>query len=84
MAYEQSSLAPGLKLTHKLINFVNKLTQTPLSELNDESSYSTYTWSMACFPGNETKLGMCRGIAEPKLTAMDAMIDKLTGVIFIF
>lgn len=34
--------------------------------------------------GNETKLGMSRGIPEPKLTAMDAMIDKLTGAIFIF
>lgn len=27
---------------------------------------------------------MSRGIPEPKLTAMDAMIDKLTGAIFIF
>nr|GEW49614.1 phospholipid-transporting ATPase 2 isoform X1 [Tanacetum cinerariifolium] len=27
---------------------------------------------------------MSRGVAEPKLTAMDAMIDKLTGAIFIF
>lgn len=27
---------------------------------------------------------MSRGIAEPKLTAVDAMIDKLTGAIFIF
>jgi hypothetical protein len=27
---------------------------------------------------------MSRGIAEPKLTAMDAMIDKLTGAIFVF
>ncbi|KAL4620448.1 hypothetical protein ACB092_06G154800 [Castanea dentata] len=27
---------------------------------------------------------MCRGIPEPKLTAMDAMIDKLTGAIFVF
>ncbi|KVH91521.1 Phospholipid-transporting P-type ATPase, subfamily IV [Cynara cardunculus var. scolymus] len=34
--------------------------------------------------GNETKLGMSRGVPEPKLTAMDAMIDKLTGAIFIF
>ncbi|KAF6141954.1 hypothetical protein GIB67_037922 [Kingdonia uniflora] len=34
--------------------------------------------------GNETKLGMSRGIPEPKLTAMDAMIDKLTGAIFLF
>ncbi|OMP09909.1 Cation-transporting P-type ATPase [Corchorus olitorius] len=33
---------------------------------------------------NETKLGMSRGIPEPKLTAMDAMIDKLTGAIFVF
>ncbi|KHG01209.1 Phospholipid-transporting ATPase 2 -like protein [Gossypium arboreum] len=29
-------------------------------------------------------LGMSRGIPEPKLTAMDAMIDKLTGAIFVF
>uniref|UniRef100_A0A453BAN4 Phospholipid-transporting ATPase n=2 Tax=Aegilops tauschii subsp. strangulata TaxID=200361 RepID=A0A453BAN4_AEGTS len=34
--------------------------------------------------GNETKLGMSRGVPEPKLTAMDAMIDKLTGAIFLF
>ncbi|KAF1858961.1 hypothetical protein Lal_00000783 [Lupinus albus] len=33
---------------------------------------------------NETKLGMSRGIPEPKLTAMDAMIDKLIGAIFVF
>lgn len=39
---------------------------------------------VAIYTGNETKLGMSRGIAEPKLTAMDAMIDKLTGAIFIF
>ncbi|EXB44626.1 Phospholipid-transporting ATPase 2 [Morus notabilis] len=36
------------------------------------------------YPGNETKLGMSRGIPEPKLTAVDAMIDKLTGAIFVF
>lgn len=34
--------------------------------------------------GNETKLGMSGGIPEPKLTAVDAMIDKLTGAIFVF
>ncbi|KAG4968806.1 hypothetical protein JHK87_034457 [Glycine soja] len=39
---------------------------------------------VAVYTGNETKMGMCRGIPEPKLTAMDAMIDKLTGAIFIF
>ncbi|KAM3697466.1 hypothetical protein ACJW31_06G114300 [Castanea mollissima] len=39
---------------------------------------------VAVYTGNETKLGMCRGIPEPKLTAMDAMIDKLTGAIFVF
>ncbi|KAI8558558.1 hypothetical protein RHMOL_Rhmol04G0104100 [Rhododendron molle] len=33
---------------------------------------------------NETKLAMSRGVPEPKLTAMDMMIDKLTGAIFIF
>lgn len=36
------------------------------------------------FTGNETKLGMSKGIAEPKLTAADAMLDKLTTAIFIF
>ncbi|KAK8981695.1 hypothetical protein V6N11_028103 [Hibiscus sabdariffa] len=39
---------------------------------------------VAIYTGNETKLGMSRGIPEPKLTAMDAMIDKLTGAIFVF
>lgn len=27
---------------------------------------------------------MSRGVPEPKLTAVDAMIDKLTGAIFLF
>lgn len=36
------------------------------------------------FLGNETKLGMSSGVPEPKLTAVDAMIDKLTGAIFGF
>lgn len=39
---------------------------------------------IAVYTGNETKLGMSRGLPEPKLTAVDAMIDKLTGAIFIF
>ncbi|KAE9586263.1 putative phospholipid-translocating ATPase [Lupinus albus] len=39
---------------------------------------------VAVYTGNETKLGMSRGIPEPKLTAMDAMIDKLIGAIFVF
>ncbi|KAA8526350.1 hypothetical protein F0562_008447 [Nyssa sinensis] len=39
---------------------------------------------IAVYTGNETKLGMSRGIPEPKLTAVDAMIDKLTGAIFVF
>lgn len=34
--------------------------------------------------GNETKSGMSRGTAEPKLTAADAMIDKFTVAIFVF
>lgn len=34
--------------------------------------------------GNETKLGMSKGIAEPKLTATDAVLDKLTAAIFAF
>lgn len=38
----------------------------------------------AVYTGNETKLGMSRGVPEPKLTAVDAMIDKLTGAIFVF
>ncbi|PKA49668.1 Phospholipid-transporting ATPase 2 [Apostasia shenzhenica] len=39
---------------------------------------------VAVYTGNETKLGMSKGIPEPKLTAVDAMIDKLTGAIFLF
>lgn len=39
---------------------------------------------VAVYTGNETKLGMSRGVPEPKLTSMDAMIDKLTGAIFLF
>ncbi|CAI9112698.1 OLC1v1013175C1 [Oldenlandia corymbosa var. corymbosa] len=39
---------------------------------------------VAVYTGNETKLGMSRGVPEPKLTAVDAMIDKLTGAIFVF
>lgn len=39
---------------------------------------------VAAYTGNETKLGMSRGIPEPKLTAVDAMVDKLTGAIFMF
>ncbi|XP_071922901.1 phospholipid-transporting ATPase 2 [Coffea arabica] len=39
---------------------------------------------VAVYTGNETKLGMTRGVPEPKLTAVDAMIDKLTGAIFVF
>ncbi|GLU06387.1 hypothetical protein SLE2022_234270 [Rubroshorea leprosula] len=39
---------------------------------------------VAVYTGNETKLGMSRGIPEPKLTAVDAMIDKLTGAMFVF
>jgi len=39
---------------------------------------------VAVYTGNETKLGMSKGIAEPKLTAADAMLDKLTAAIFAF
>ncbi|XP_073287651.1 phospholipid-transporting ATPase 2-like isoform X2 [Primulina huaijiensis] len=39
---------------------------------------------VAVYTGNETKLGMSRGVPEPKLTAVDAMIDRLTGAIFVF
>ncbi|KAI5055536.1 hypothetical protein GOP47_0029057, partial [Adiantum capillus-veneris] len=39
---------------------------------------------VAIYTGNETKLGMSKGLAEPKLTAVDGMIDKLTTAIFLF
>nr|CAB3486752.1 unnamed protein product [Digitaria exilis] len=50
-----------------------------------QSCYLRYTeWAcgVAVYTGNETKSGMSRGTAEPKLTAADAMIDKLTIAIF--
>ncbi|KAF0893887.1 hypothetical protein E2562_031422, partial [Oryza meyeriana var. granulata] len=52
-----------------------------------QSCYLRYTeWAcgVAVYTGNETKSGMSRGTAEPKLTAADAMIDKLTVAIFVF
>ncbi|CAN6275550.1 unnamed protein product [Urochloa humidicola] len=52
-----------------------------------QSCYLRYTeWAcgVAIYTGNETKSGMSRGTAEPKLTAADAMIDKLTIAIFLF
>ncbi|VAH47070.1 unnamed protein product [Triticum turgidum subsp. durum] len=52
-----------------------------------QSCYLRYTeWAcgVAIYTGNETKSGMSRGTAEPKLTAADSMIDKLTVAIFIF
>ncbi|CAL5028041.1 unnamed protein product [Urochloa decumbens] len=52
-----------------------------------QSCYLRYTeWAcgVAVYTGNETKSGMSRGTAEPKLTAADAMIDKLTIAIFLF
>ncbi|KAL6851418.1 hypothetical protein ACP4OV_020351 [Aristida adscensionis] len=52
-----------------------------------QSCYLRYTeWAcgVAVYTGNETKSGMSRGAAEPKLTSADAMIDKLTVAIFLF
>ncbi|XP_039772481.1 phospholipid-transporting ATPase 2-like isoform X3 [Panicum virgatum] len=51
-----------------------------------QSCYLRYTeWAcgVAVYTGNETKSGMTRGTAEPKLTAADVMIDKLTIAIFL-
>ncbi|WVZ85067.1 hypothetical protein U9M48_032027 [Paspalum notatum var. saurae] len=52
-----------------------------------QSCYLRHTeWAcgVAVYTGNETKSGMSRGTAETKLTAADAMIDKLTIAIFTF
>ncbi|PWA90862.1 aminophospholipid ATPase 2 [Artemisia annua] len=65
----------------------NKTDNTDAKEAHSLSCYLRNTdWAcgVAVYTGNETKLGMCRGVVEPKLTAMDVMIDKLTGAIFIF
>ncbi|KAJ7549483.1 hypothetical protein O6H91_07G055400 [Diphasiastrum complanatum] len=39
---------------------------------------------VAVYTGNETKLGMSKGLPTQKMTAIDGMIDKLTGAIFVF
>ncbi|CAK9268520.1 unnamed protein product [Sphagnum jensenii] len=39
---------------------------------------------VAVYTGNETKLGMSKGLPEPKVTAADGMVDKLTGALFAF
>ncbi|XP_078156330.1 phospholipid-transporting ATPase 2-like [Carex rostrata] len=44
---------------------------------------TNWACGVAVYTGNETKLGMSRGSPEPKLTALDAIIDKLTAAIFI-
>jgi hypothetical protein len=44
---------------------------------------ATWLTLQSSIVGNETKSGMSRGTAEPKLTAADAMIDKLTIAIFL-
>ncbi|XP_048557382.1 phospholipid-transporting ATPase 2-like isoform X1 [Triticum urartu] len=52
-----------------------------------QSCYLRYTeWAcgVAIYTGNETKSGMSRGTAKPKLTAADSMIDILTVAIFVF
>ncbi|CAM0905081.1 unnamed protein product [Alopecurus aequalis] len=52
-----------------------------------QSCYLRYTeWAcgVAIYTGNETKSGMSRGTAEPKLTATDIIIDKFTVAIFVF
>ncbi|XP_047065739.1 phospholipid-transporting ATPase 2-like isoform X2 [Lolium rigidum] len=46
--------------------------------------YSEWACGVAVYTGNETKSGMSRGTAEPKLTSADSMIDKLTVAIFVF
>lgn len=52
-----------------------------------QSCYLRYTeWAcgVAVYTGNETKSGISRGAAEPKFTAADVIIDKLTIAIFMF
>uniref|UniRef100_A0A0A9CTB8 Similar to haloacid dehalogenase-like hydrolase family protein n=1 Tax=Arundo donax TaxID=35708 RepID=A0A0A9CTB8_ARUDO len=46
--------------------------------------YTEWAYGIAVYTGNETKSGMSTGTAEPKLTAADAMIDKLTVAMFMF
>ncbi|XP_064963008.1 phospholipid-transporting ATPase 2-like isoform X1 [Musa acuminata AAA Group] len=65
----------------------NDLCPLTISNTLLQSCYLRNTeWAcgVAVYTGNETKLGMSRGVPEPKLTAVDAMIDKLTGAIFLF
>ncbi|KAF5949054.1 hypothetical protein HYC85_015011 [Camellia sinensis] len=69
-------------------HFVRRIFQKSISNIDNTRdqprSGRRCQWQPLRFAGNETKLGMSTGIPEPKLTAMDAMIDKLTGAIFIF
>eukprot|EP00897_Mesotaenium_endlicherianum_P004761 jgi/Mesen1/4312/ME000022S03601 len=39
---------------------------------------------VAVYTGNETKMGMSKGLAPVKLAAADATIDRLTAAIFVF
>ncbi|XP_047337355.1 phospholipid-transporting ATPase 2 isoform X2 [Impatiens glandulifera] len=65
----------------------NDLCPLTINNTTLQSCYLRNTeWAcgVSVYTGNETKLGMSRGVPEPKLTAVDAMIDKLTGAIFVF
>ncbi|KAJ4756002.1 Phospholipid-transporting ATPase [Rhynchospora pubera] len=44
---------------------------------------TNWACGVAVYTGNETKLGMSRGCPEPKLTAVDAIVDKFTAAIFL-
>jgi len=69
---------------HSALVWIRLLMHFQLSQwIAAELNYAISVFDTS-FSGNETKLGMSRGIPEPKLTALDAMIDKLTGAIFVF
>lgn len=75
----------NMRLFPPIIN--NEKCPLTISNTLLQSCYLRYTeWAcgVAVYTGNETKSGMSRGTAEPKLTAADAMIDKFTVAIFVF
>ncbi|WMV54009.1 hypothetical protein MTR67_047394 [Solanum verrucosum] len=89
-----AGMVPSRFLTHvtpigQLESSTHKIILSEACSFKGTWSYAFSMFSLHMKPAssplrNETKLGMSRGIPEPKLTAMDAMIDKLTGAIFVF
>ncbi|KAE9456087.1 hypothetical protein C3L33_12010, partial [Rhododendron williamsianum] len=74
----------NVRFLHRIPFYVPSIASLLPNEWSSRTEFASESYTDHWLPSNETKLAMSRGVPEPKLTAMDMMIDKLTGAIFIF